>query len=282
MPSSARALLLAAAVCAAGCAHPPTPAPYPRPFHVIAHRGASAYAPENTLPAFFRALELGAREVELDVQLSSDDALVLFHDKTLEGKTGRQGRVRDLTAAELREVDIGSWFDATHPEVSARYGGTRLIALDDVFRTFGTAFYYHVEIKAPEPTLPELVLKEVASFELRERVTITSFEREQLDRVRALDADVPITWLLRGDSPGDIDDAARAGFNGVAVEAEKLTPTLVARARDLGLEIRAHRVRDDADMDHAIEVGSNGMTTDWPDRLVRRVLEDMASSAATR
>jgi glycerophosphoryl diester phosphodiesterase len=277
VPRPIIALLLAAALAALGCAHPPAPAPYPRPFRVIAHRGASAYAPENTLPAFFRALELGAHEVELDVQLSSDDALVLYHDKTLEGKTGLPGRVRDLTLAELREIEIGSWFDATHPEVSARYAGTRLIALEDVFRTFGSAFYYHVEIKAPEPRLPELVLQEIEAFGLTDRVTITSFEREQLERVRALDSDVPITWLLRGDAPGDIDAAARAGFDGVAVEAGKLTPALVARARELGLEIRAHRVRDDADMDHAIRVGSNGMTTDWPDRLVRRVLEDMAS-----
>jgi len=281
VPSSAQALLLAAAL-AVGCAHEPAPAPYPRPFRVIAHRGASAYAPENTLPAFFRALELGAREVELDVQLSRDDVLVLFHDKTLEGKTGRAGRVRDLTADELREVEVGSWFDATHPEVTARYAGTRLATLDDIFRSFGAAFYYHVEIKAPEPRIPELVLGEIAAFELRERVTITSFEREQLDRVRALDADIPITWILRGDSPGDIDAAARARFDGVAVEASKLTPELVARARALGLEIRAHRVRDDADMEHAIRVGSNGMTTDWPDRLVRRVLEDMAGGPPLR
>ena len=74
----------------------------PVPFRVIAHRGASAYAPENTLPAFERALELGASEVELDVQLSRDGALVLFHDRTLDGKTNLSGAVRDHTADALR------------------------------------------------------------------------------------------------------------------------------------------------------------------------------------
>ncbi len=82
------AVLAVLAALGAGCAlvaaTPEAPGPiFPRPFHVIAHRGASAYAPENTLPAFRRALVLGAFEVELDVQLSRDDVVVLFHDATL-------------------------------------------------------------------------------------------------------------------------------------------------------------------------------------------------------
>ncbi len=91
--------------------------PLPVPFRVIAHRGASAYAPENTLPAFERALEVGAAEVELDVQLSRDDVLVLFHDRTLDRKTNLTGRVRDHAADALRGADIGSWFDDQRPGV---------------------------------------------------------------------------------------------------------------------------------------------------------------------
>lgn len=104
-----------------------------RPVRVIAHRGASAYAPENTLPAFRRALELGTEEVELDAQLSRDGVVVAFHDRSLERKTSGRGRVRDHEWEALRALEIGTWFDAAHPEASARYAGTRLASLAEIF-----------------------------------------------------------------------------------------------------------------------------------------------------
>ena len=74
------------------------------PFRVIAHRGASAHAPENTLPAFRRALVLGAREIELDVRFSADEEIIVFHDDSLDAKTNRKGRVRHHKAATLRRT----------------------------------------------------------------------------------------------------------------------------------------------------------------------------------
>ena len=119
------------------------------PVQVIAHRGASARAPENTLVAFEEARRLGANEVELDVQLSRDDELIVFHDRTLEAKTGASGRVRDHDAAFLLGLDIGAWFDGANPDGGERFTGTRLASLDQVFERFGAALYYHIEIKAP-------------------------------------------------------------------------------------------------------------------------------------
>ena len=113
---------------------------FPAPFHIIAHRGASAQAPENTLAAFERARESGAFEVELDVMLSADDVLVLFHDATLDLKTNLSGRVRDYPAAEVLEAEIGSWFDETHPGVEPRYAGTTLTTLSELFGRFGREF----------------------------------------------------------------------------------------------------------------------------------------------
>ena len=101
-----------------GCAHARSPQPFSTPFHVIAHRGASAYAPENTLPAFLIARELGAYEVELDVMLSSDDVVMLFHDKEMDEKTNRTGVARDYTA----EV-----------EIAERCGIPAVVTLHDVY-----------------------------------------------------------------------------------------------------------------------------------------------------
>jgi len=258
------------------------------PFRIIAHRGASAYAPENTLPAFRLAEELGAIEVELDVGLSADDVLILFHDSELDAKTSLHGPVRAHPASTLTRTDIGSWFDRTHPEVETRYAGTPLATLDEVLTSFGPRFHYHVEIKGPEPSLPQRLLELVTAHGLRGQVTITSFSKPQLERVRALDPAIRVGWLLDRESTpstapeqpdrssfelrrAQLDEARDAGFAEVAIRAEELDTDMVDYARELGLEIRAWGVKSDADMEHAIATGANGMTTNWPDRLLERV-----------
>ena len=300
------AAALAVAVVAWGPACEPSPgnaekvqvsnAAFPRPFHVIAHRGASAYAPENTLPAFRRALELGAFEVELDVQLSRDDALVLFHDADLERKTTRTGRVRDYPVADLRETDIGAWFDREHPEIEEKFAGTTLITLGELFDDFGRRLHYHTEIKGPEPEIPERLVRAIESRGLADRVTVTSFHFEQLERVRRTGWRGPVCWLLpkRADLPeptptqfadmqrGWIDRAVAAAFTQVGVRASDLSPELVRTAHASGLEVRAFGIKSDEDMERAIATGSNGMTINWPDRLIARVVQFMAEAPADR
>lgn len=258
------------------CAGPgaaPEPPPVALPFHVIAHRGASAEAPENTVAAFERARQQGAVAVELDVQLSRDGVLVLFHDARLDEKTDLTGAVREHDAEALLRADIGSWFDATHPQAPERYAGTPLVTLDALFGHFGDAFHYHVELKSREPTLPERVLGVVQARGLASRVTITSFHLELLRRVRALDAGMPIAWLLSEPDTALVDQAAREDFQMVGFPAAALDAGLVGHARRRGLEIRAWRVKTPELMEHAIRVGANGMTIDWPDRLIYRLVE---------
>jgi glycerophosphoryl diester phosphodiesterase len=244
-----------------------------RPFRVIAHRGASAHAPENTLPAFRHALALGVREVELDVQLSSDDLLVLFHDATLDEKTPRRGPVRAHLGALLRSAEIGSWFDRTHPGGARPFAGTTLATLDELLDELGGRLYYHVELKAPEPAIPGLVLASLRARGLDRRATLTSFHPDQLERARRLDPELPICLLVDEEPDAGIEAAARAGYPQVALPVHQLAPGHVARARELGLELRAWGVRDEADMERAIQLGTNGMTIDWPERLLARLRE---------
>ena len=275
----------------AGCAsRPQQPAPsvYPRPFQIIAHRGASARAPENTLPAFRAARRLGAVEVELDVQLSADDQVILFHDGLLEPKTGRPGTVRDHSLASLREMEIGSWFDASHPEADERFAGTKLTTLADLFAEMGRDFVYHVELKDGEADLSARVLEVVDRFALRDRVIVTSFRFEQLARMRALAPELPTCLLILDDArrEGSVADwiarADAAGMREVGVTAREIAPEHVADAHARGLWIRAWGIKSLDDMQHAIDVGSNGMTIDWPEELIRRFLEFQGSAGAER
>src|SRR5688572_3877757 len=119
-----------------------------QPFHIIAHRGASGYAPENTMAAFRRAVEMGATEVETDVGFTSDGRLLLLHDDTLDRTTSGRGKPEDFTWAELQELDAGSWHD---PRLSwdRDYRGERLICLDQLLDEFGSRLTYHIELKRP-------------------------------------------------------------------------------------------------------------------------------------
>jgi glycerophosphoryl diester phosphodiesterase len=256
-------------------------------FRVIAHRGASAHAPENTLPAFERALADGVREVELDVRFSSDLELIVFHDDVLDHKTARSGRVRHYDAATLRRTDVGEWFDRTHPEAGGLWKGTCVVGLEEVLRTLGPRVRYHIEIKDAEELLPLRLLQCLDLHALCDRVTVTSFSLRPLLAVRRAAPELPVCLLLRDahdalgsaefrpeleGRPADavhdywIDQAAAAGFQQVAMRAADVTPRAVARAADKGVGLRGWGVRDEADLVHLLGLGAVGATVDWPAR----------------
>ena len=262
------------------------------PFDVIAHRGASAAAPENTLPAFAIAREMGATSVELDVRMSADGVLVLFHDATLDGKTALSGRVADHPASTLLATEIGTWFDDAHETSDRRYAGTTIPTLSSLFEEHGPALHYHVELKGDQPELPSATLERIAAHDLLGSVTITSFNFDHLERVRALDARVRICLLLRDPrvpyaemtdaqraklletQRERVDRAVRAGFTQVGIRAAALSPEIVDYVqRERGLLVRGWGVRSTAEMEKVIAVGANGMTIDWPDRLLARLRE---------
>jgi glycerophosphoryl diester phosphodiesterase len=259
---------------------------FPRPFQIIAHRGASGYAPENTLAAFRLARELGAAEVELDVMLTGDDQVVLFHDADLDRKTNLTGAVRDYPMAELVSAEIGAWFDETHPAAKRKFAGTRVDPLERLFSELGRTLFYHVELKDAEPGLPAATLAVIDRFGLRDRVILTSFSLEQLERIRSLAPDLPTCLLISPDARREgstlswIQGAAEKGFTQVGVASRELTREHVVEARKLGLLIRAWAIKSDEDMEHAIAVGSNGMTINWPEKLIRRFVEHGGSLTA--
>ena len=259
----------------------------PDSFRVIAHRGASAHAPENTLPAFERAIEMGASEVELDIRFSADEEIMVFHDDDLQRKTGHLGRVRHHTAEDLSRMDIGAWFDRTHPDSVESFQGTYLNSLKEVFEQLGSRVFYHIEIKGWEDWLPLRLLQEIDRFDLRAQVTVTSFSMRPLIQMRSLSDQVPICFLLRDAADAIhsaefrpelegldlaevydywIDASAVAGFDQVGIRAAGLRPRMLTRAADRSLEVRGWGVRDEADLARLIALGAVGATVDWPGR----------------
>lgn len=254
-------------------------------FRVIAHRGASAHAPENTLPAFRRALDEGAREIEIDIRFSSDEEIIVFHDDRLDRKTPLRGRVRHYPASALRRADIGSWFDRTHPEASERFAGTCVVSLRSVFEDLGPRVHYHIEMKGFEDLLPLRALQLIDEFDLRRCVTMTSFSMRPLRQMRKLTQALPLCLLLRdsfdavrsaefrpqleGRSTEDvqdywIDQAASEQFQQVGIRAADMSPRAAARSADRGLSIRGWGVRNREDLSRLHDLGAIGATVDWP------------------
>lgn len=147
---------------------------------VIGHRGASAYAPENTLSAFERAVALGADGVELDAKLTADGQIVVIHDQTLERTTNGAGKVRQKTLAELRGLDAGSWFGAA-------FAGELIPTLEQVLETVGGKILVDIELTnyaTPFDPLPERAAELVRRMGLQDRVIFTSFFPTNLYRAR--------------------------------------------------------------------------------------------------
>nr|MCU0514644.1 glycerophosphodiester phosphodiesterase [Anaerolineae bacterium] len=138
---------------------------------VFGHRGAKAYAPMNTLPAFELAATQGAHGIELDVHRSRDGYPVIVHDFTVDHTTDGRGLVTALTLAELKALDAGSWF-------SPAFAGTRIPTLDEVFAAVGQRLYINVEIKAAHEDsdgVEQVVADCIVRHAMQRRVLVSSF-----------------------------------------------------------------------------------------------------------
>jgi len=158
----------------------------PQPI-IFAHRGASVQAPENTLAAFELAIAQNADAIELDVKLSADGHAVVIHDTTVDRTTGSEGRVKDLSLAELRSLDAGSFF-------SEKYSGERIPTLEEVFESVGKRIFINVELtnyNSPRDQLVETVCMLVKKFGLQKQVMFSSFFGSNLSKARAYLPDVP-------------------------------------------------------------------------------------------
>lgn len=259
---------------------------------VVGHRGASALAPENTLPALDRAREAGAREVEIDVRMSRDGVPVLFHDAGLDRKTQLDGSLADLDWITLQQAEVGRWFQEARPNAPQRYEGTRIATLDQALERHGEHFFWHIELKARDEALPRTVLEAIDRAGVRERTEVSSFHVPQLEAMRELAPDLPLCLIV----PRTRDHAPRAGaaprrispdagidraiehrFGAVALALQDLTEERIARAHENDVAVRAFRLEGDADLERAVALGVDAVTVADPagalDFLARRRAE---------
>jgi glycerophosphoryl diester phosphodiesterase len=228
---------------------------------VIAHRGASGTCPENTLPAFRRAAEVGAHMIELDVQLTRDRQPVVIHDWTLDRTTSGTGAVRRRTLAQIAALDAGSWFDPA-------FAGTRVPTLDQVLAAI--ELRVNIELKARgDDGLAPTVLGVVAGAGALRRVVFSSFEPASLRRLRALSAEAELGVLWAGRAVGRaLALADSVGATSVHLRKGAATAAAIARARAAGLGVRVWTVNAAEDFARLAAAGADGVFTDYPERFL--------------
>lgn len=276
----------------------------PRTPWVVAHRGASAYAPENTVPAFTLAADQGATFVEIDLQRTRDGALVVLHDTTLErttdvedvfpdrarvvtvrGESRRQWPLADFTLEEIRRLDAGRWFDA-------RFAGTRIPTFGETIAAVQGRTGLFIELKAPDqyPGIEREMIAELKAAGLdqpwadpRTPVLLQSFTVSSL-RLLATELRTPLPIHLlfgpadaaRWTSAEGLADA-RTFATGLSPDKQviRTDPTLVTRARALGMPVTPYTFRASsvgtfadvtAEMQAALAQGVDGVITDNPDK----------------
>ncbi len=224
---------------------------------VIAHRGASAYRPENTLAAYELACAQGADMIEIDLHRTRDGAVVVTHDEGLAALGGR-GEIADATLAEVRTLDAG--------------GGQRVPTLDEVLDRFGERIAFNLELKRGSrgdyPGLEGLALEALERRGLLEQTLFSSFHDSVLARLRTLSPAARIGLLLSRRFPDHALERARAlGAEALHPERSLASPQFVAEARRAGLALNVYTVDAEEELRRLLQLGVDGIFTNVPDRL---------------
>ncbi len=238
-----------------------------RAFMAIAHRGASEYAPENTFAAYDLALRMGATHIEIDVHLTSDGEVVVIHDDRVDRTTDGSGPVAAHTLAELQALDAGAWF-------GREFAGQRIPTLDDLLERYGGRAHLHIEIKGSTPGLVERTVALIRKYGVEVHVTITSFLREALAETRRVAPDLSTGWLVGEPTDEIVEQTLAMGLTQLCPRADLVTPELVTRLHDKDLVVRAWGVSDEALMRKVVDAGADGMTVNFPDKLLAYMEEE--------
>ncbi|MBX3730271.1 MAG: glycerophosphodiester phosphodiesterase [Candidatus Sumerlaeia bacterium] len=240
---------------------------------IIAHRGASAVAPENTAAAYRLAWEMNSDAAEVDVYLTKDKKVVCLHDATLKRTTGVDRPIAEMTWDEVRVLDAGSW-------KGERWTGEPVPLLEEVLALTPEGKGFFLEIKH-SPGIVPYIAEILAASPRRKQVTIIGFEFETMVEAHAAMPDVPILWLIGSSKnddgtfqpidPANVRKALDAGFAGINVSWRGVTPELVEACREADTELFVWTVNDPEEARRLVAMGAAGITTDVPDVMLREL-----------
>jgi len=238
---------------------------------IIAHRGASHDAPENTLAAVRLAWAQGADAVEVDVHLTADEQLVVIHDPDTSRTAGTARLVQATSFAELRQLDVGQWKDAA-------FAGERIPLLDAVCAAVPLSRRVYLELKVGGAALGELVRTLARSRLTPARVAVITFDLDVARTAKRLLPRTEVAWLVEAGARLESDPmveivhrAQSAGLDGLGVDAALLDESVFKRTRAAGLKVHAWTVDDPELARQLVAWEVDGITTNRPGWLRREL-----------
>lgn len=244
----------------------------------IAHRGASGYAPEHTIPAYQLGERMKGDYIEIDLQMTKDGRLIAMHDESVDRTTDGTGLVKDLTLTEIKKLDAGTWFNEKNPQMAKKkYEGLVVPTLEEVFKKFGREANYYIETKSPEvyPGMEEELLKVLKDYNMvdsrghTKNVLIQSFSKESLLKVHDLNPKLPLVQLFSYKTQAAISEKELQSIKryamGVGPNFNMVDGTYVNMVRNHGLQFHPYTVNERADMKKALDWGATGVFTNYPD-----------------
>ena len=238
-------------------------------FTIIAHRGASAYYPENTLVSFEGAIEMGADMIEFDVQVSSDGEVVVFHDEKLSRCADSKGKISDYTLAELKKLDAGGWF-------GKKFKVTKIPTLHEALALCRDKIAVNIEIKTEAVTdkaaggIEEKCLKIVEQSGMRDHVIFSSFDPRAIKHLREIDHNAAVAVLFEKKYydkklPAKIVNLFDADcFN---CSHKELKTQWLENLKENNISVNVYTVDDEKKMRRLLKAGVEGIFTNKPDVL---------------
>ncbi|MGG5254237.1 glycerophosphodiester phosphodiesterase [Neobacillus sp. SM06] len=257
----------------------------------IAHRGASAYAPEHTLASYRKAIQMKADYVELDLQMTKDGQLIAMHDETLERTTNAKEvypdrspwRVKDFTLAEIKQLDAGSWFNAAYPALAKKgYIGQKVPTLDEAIQIVkqdgkGKAGLY-METKAPivYPGMEEKLIETLRKNNVLDdkKLFLESFSESSLRKIKKLAPNVKLIQLysasmIKGKDLKQEFDRISTYASGIGPSKELVEPILIEAAHENQLFVHAWTGNSKDVLAALLALGVDGIFTNTPDQLTK-------------
>lgn len=229
-------------------------------YQIIAHRGASYLAPENTVAAAELAWTLGADAVEVDIHLSKDGHIMVNHDKDTERTANEQYKIKDTKVAQLRKLDVGSFKDP-------KYKGEKIPYLNEIIATVPAGKKLFIEIKSGTAVLP--VLKDIIRKGGKEdQMVVISFDKDAVTEGKKLMPQTPFYWLRGNFEEYSLEEviqiAKQNNLDGLDLSYRLITPELMQRMEKAGLGVYAYTVNDVEIAQKLAALKVDGITTDRP------------------
>lgn len=237
--------------------------------YLVAHRGASHLAPENTVASAKLAWQLNADAVEIDVYLSKDGVIMVNHDKDAKRTSGEKLVIEETESAQLRKLDVGSYKDE-------KYKGEKMPILDEIIATVPPGKELFIEVKCGPEIIPSLKQK-INESGKKDQMVIISFNKDVVIQAKQNLPETPVYWLLGNFSDYSLDEvvaiAKENKLDGLDLNYKLVTPELMQRMKQEGLEVHVYTVDDAKVAKKLVEMEVTGITTNRPQWLRGQMLQ---------